>query len=370
MRNAWHKIRNGFLSYSRGDRVGIIILSVLIIIVLVLKMILGRVEPTPVLSQYQFDEILNDWHKEKNQVAVRKQEFLFPFDPNIVTESELDSFALPAQIKRNLIKYRAAGGNFKSKADVRKLYGMTDSIFESIEPFIEIPAPPSKKEETKVDRTVNKKPEGTFDPNTASAALLKSYGLNDFQANNIVAYRESGGSFGTAEDLLKIYGLDSTKFNELSSFINIEKGSVAEPGKPGTNNEGLYIEINSADTADLMLVHGIGRVYASRIIKYRDLLGGFYSINQLTEVYGFTDDLCLNVEPYFYVDTMAIRKIRINYAEFAEMIRHPYFDRPTVNAILTEKDKNGPIKNIADLTHMEAFDNEFVEKIRPYITCR
>ena len=367
MQNVWLKIRTIFLSYSRGDRVGIIILSILIVISLALKIVLGRMEPTPLLTQEEFDEILLEWSKEKDNTKLAERLSYFSFNPNTVAASQLDSLAIPEQIKRNLVKYRAAGGSFKTKEDIRKLYGMTDSIFLAIEPYIEIPKYQPSAGERKVEIVPEIVPEGNFDPNTASYELLKKYGLNDFQAKNIVAYRESGGSYAKPEDLLKIYGLDSVTFSEIHSFIGIEPANIPESE---TIKEELHIEINRADTTELMRISGIGQVYAKRIIKYRDLLGGFYNTNQLQEVYGFTEELLAKVEPCLYVDTTLIKQIRINYADFSEMIRHPYFDKPKVNAILNEKDHNGPIKNITELTHLKAIDSEFIAKIKPYVSCR
>ncbi|MDX8338710.1 helix-hairpin-helix domain-containing protein [Draconibacterium sp. IB214405] len=324
-------------------------------------------EPTPLLTQEEFEEILLEWNNEKQQVELDEQLSLFTINPNTVTESRLDSFALPGQIKRNLLKYREAGGSFKSKNDVQKLYGMTDSLYNSIEPFIEIPEQRFTEEKKSVKTAPVKILEGSFDPNTASNEVMKDYGLNDFQANNIIAYRESGGSYSKPEDLLKIYGIDSVAFGKIRSFIRIESEFVDEPVK--TKRE-IYIDINRAETTDLMQINGIGEVYAQRIIKYRDLLGGYYNTSQLKEVYGFSNELFLAVEPFVYADTTTLRQIRINYADFAEMIRHPYFDKSIVNAILNEKDKNGPIKNIAELTDLKAIDSEFIEKIRPYVSCR
>ncbi len=367
MRNAWLKIRNGFLSYSRGDRVGIIVLSILILISIAFKVLLDQMEPTSVLTEDEFDKIVQEWEKEKKQHSIDDKLALFSFNPNTIAKSRLDSFALPEQIKRNLIRYREAGGSFKSKDDIRKLYGMNDSIFENIESFIEIPIPQYNVQEKKVEIDMKEMPEGNFDPNTADVETLKSFGLNEFQAKNIVAYREGGGSYSSPEDLLKIYGFDSATYIKIFPFVEIEDGELVSPQ---LSKKELRVDINSADTTELMLLNGVGQVYATRIIKYRELLGGFYNTNQLKEVYGFNDELFFTIEPYVYVDTTMIRQIRINFADYGEMIRHPYFNKPRVNAILKEKDINGPIKNISDLTYLEAIDGEFIERIKPYISCR
>ncbi|QIA09401.1 helix-hairpin-helix domain-containing protein [Draconibacterium halophilum] len=369
MRKIWLKIKNGFLSYSRGDRVGILILSILMLILVGGNVFIKRTSPEPYYTQEQFDEIQAQWNAvlQAKENGPEKSLSLFSFNPNTIGESALDSLDLPQQIKRNLIRYRAAGGGFKSKNDLQKLYGMSDSVFEQIAPFIDIPKPITKAQSKTVQKIEEKQPTGFFDPNTASKKELEDLGLNSFQANNIVSYRNSGGSYKQAEDLLKIYGLDSATYKGISPYVKINAMVEAEKV---FSEELIMVELNSADTSDLIKLKGIGSVFASRIIKYRNLLGGFCSANQLMEVYGFTEEMFSAIQPSITIDTATIKPIRINFAEYAEMIRHPYFDKANVNTILNEKDKNGPIENLSDLEKLESVDAEFVEKIRPYVTCR
>lgn len=98
------------------------------------------------------------------------------------------------------------------------------------------------------------------------------------------------------------------------------------------------INLNTADSTALMTLHGIGTVYASRIIKYRNLLGGYYDKSQILEVYGITK------ETYnLFCDEIAasaddIVKIPVNTASFKEILRHPYFDYDMVVKIVQERE--------------------------------
>ncbi|HYQ58375.1 MAG TPA: helix-hairpin-helix domain-containing protein [Draconibacterium sp.] len=332
-------------------------------------MALDRMEPEPLYTQEQFDEILLEWNKVIQDEEQPEKLSFFVFNPNNISDTRIDSLALPDRIKRNMVSYRAAGGSFKTKDDFKKLYGMNDSIFETIKAFIDLPDTKNENEkEKKIVVSVSENIiEEHFDPNTASASVLETYGLNSFQTNNIIAYRNSGGTFKNDSDLLKIYGLDATTFMKISSYVEIN--NVPKP-EEDNKNEKIVVELNSADTTDLMRINGIGPVFASRIIKYRNLLGGFYTKQQLMEVYGFSDEDYSAVEPYILIDTTAIKQIRINYVDYKELIRHPYFDKAIVDALLEEKDNHGPIKNVSDIVLLENVDSEFVEKVRPYITCR
>ncbi|WP_321346725.1 helix-hairpin-helix domain-containing protein [uncultured Draconibacterium sp.] len=369
MRKSWLKIKTEFLSYSRGDRVGIIVLSVLIVALIGVRSLLNTKSPDPVLTQQQFKEIQQQWNfaLQANESTLTKSLSRFNFNPNTIDESALDSLDLPEQIKRNMIKYRAAGGSFSAKNDVRKLYGMNDSIFQQIEAFIVLPIKNENVKLKNVEKAELEKPSGFFDPNNAGVTELQRFGFSSYQANNIVSYLNSGGSYQKPEDLLKIYGLDSATYNQIVPYIKIKV--VAEPEKE-TSEELFTIELNSADTIDLLRLKGIGPVYAGRIIKYRNLLGGFHNSSQLLEVYGFSEEMFSAVQSLVTVDSTTIEPIRINYAEFAELLRHPYFDKSSVSVILNEKDRNGPIKNLAELEKLEFIDAEFIDKVRPYVTCR
>ena len=91
------------------------------------------------------------------------------------------------------------------------------------------------------------------------------------------------------------------------------------------------INLNTADSMALMTLRGIGAVYASRIIKYRNLLGGYYDKSQILEVYGITK------ETYsLFCDDIV--KIPVNTASFKEILRHPYFDYDMVVKIVRERE--------------------------------
>lgn len=76
--------------------------------------------------------------------------------------------------------------------------------------------------------------------------------------------------------------------------------------------QGTVVELNSADTTALKMVPGIGSVFAKRIIKYRDLLGGFYSVEQLGEVYGIDEDRYEAMKSWFSVDPSVISHLFVN----------------------------------------------------------
>ena len=131
----------------------------------------------------------------------------------------------------------------------------------------------------------------------------------------------------------------------------------------------VMIEINTADTAELISLYGIGKVFAERIHKYRGLLGGFYSKDQLLEVYGMDSIRFDQFKGQVEIDTNVLVKIPINEEEFKTLLRHPYLDYETVKAIVNYRQKNDSIPNDSILRCVIAYDPAF-EKIRHYVDYR
>lgn len=365
MKNPFKHVVREYFKFSRADRNAIIVLSVLIIMVLIANVIVLNLKPKPISNQAEYDRIWNEWNKSVTEDNNSVQE-LFVFNPNKISEEKLDSLLMPAFIKRNLINYRKAGGKFSSVEDFRKIYGMNDSLFNEIGPFIII----EQKVEPKkiVENKKEIKPIGYFDPNKTTINELRRFGFNDFQAKNLLNYTKSGGVFITVEDLRKIYGIDSTFYSVIKSHVQIEK--MVEKIVPDKKLKIMTVELNSADSLQLIQLNGIGPAYASRILKYRELLGGFYSTHQLLEVYNFSEETYQVVEPLIKVDTLLVKKIRLNFAEYNELLRHPYLNKDQVGSILTYREKNGAFQEVSSIHSIKEIDKKTRSKIEPYLTCR
>lgn len=130
---------------------------------------------------------------------------------------------------------------------------------------------------------------------------------------------------------------------------------------------GLPIDINSCDSAALESLPGIGPVLSSRIIKFRNLIGGYISVDQLSEVYGMPEETLKLNSANLYADTSKIRKIRINSAGFRELIRHPYFKKEEVPDIIKYRKLKGEIKGIDELVENKIISAETRAKIKFYI---
>jgi competence protein ComEA len=229
----------------------------------------------------------------------------------------------------------------------------------------------SVKEYSKAEE--NFKPElFFFDPNSITAVEWKRLGLPEKTTRTIINYRDKGGRFYKPEDLLKVWGMPEAFYNRVKSHIRItlpenikpiaEKPSYIKPPK----KEIKAVSINEADSALLEQLPGIGPRLSSRIVKYRERIGGFHSIDQLAEVYGLADSV-LQKAKSFLILTGEIKKININIATRDELKAHPYFTWSLANAIVEYRKQHGNFTSIETLKKIALVDEEVYQKLLPYI---
>ena len=132
---------------------------------------------------------------------------------------------------------------------------------------------------------------------------------------------------------------------------------------------GTVVELNAADTTVLKRIPGIGTSFANRIVKYRDLLGGFHNISQLQEVYGVDEEKYQSLHKWFRVDTtLLVNKLSVNNAPFKTLVRHPYVSYEQTKAIVNLRERKGKITSWEPLSLMEEFPAPEITKLTPYLS--
>ena len=130
---------------------------------------------------------------------------------------------------------------------------------------------------------------------------------------------------------------------------------------------GTIVELNQADTLTLKKIPGIGSTFARRIVGYRELLGGFYTVEQLAEVYGIDEERYNNLYPWFRTDTTSLRPLQVNQLPFKELLRHPYLNALQVRQIERLRRK-APLRSWNDLILLEEFTDIDRQRLRPYLS--
>ena len=130
---------------------------------------------------------------------------------------------------------------------------------------------------------------------------------------------------------------------------------------------GTIVELNQADTLTLKKIPGIGSTFARRIVGYRELLGGFYTVEQLAEVYGIDEERYNSLSPWFKVDTTRIRPLPVNQLSYKELLRHPYLNASQVRQ-LDRLRRKAPLQSWNDFILLEEFSSVDYQRLRPYLS--
>ena len=212
----------------------------------------------------------------------------------------------------------------------------------------------------------------TFDPNVVDSTAFVTLGLKPYIASNILKYRHKGGWFKTPADFGKVYGITPEKFKELEPYVTIAEKELTKADssylKRKEAKKNLMVDLNSADTTLLMQVIGIGRGYAKGIVRFRQQLGGFVSVDQLGEIYGMNQQNLELIRPFCCVNRDLVRKIRVNIASVERLKSHPYLNFYQSKAIYELRRKKGKLKAVTDLNVLPEFTPESLAKINPYLS--
>jgi competence protein ComEA len=210
-----------------------------------------------------------------------------------------------------------------------------------------------------------------FNPNTVSKEQLVKLGFKEKTANTFINYRNKGAHFNKKEDVKKVYGVNEELYSKIESYILIDSENKTpktfSQQEPTVKKQIKVVELNTVDSIGLLPLPGIGPGYAKRILKYRSLLGGYYSTEQLKEVYGFTDSLFQIVKAYVKVDASLVTKIDLNTEDFKKLNAHPYISYEDTKSIFNYRRKNGAITKLEHL-RVCIYDEEQLKKIIPYLS--
>lgn len=215
-----------------------------------------------------------------------------------------------------------------------------------------------------------------FDPNIASETELLSLGLSNRTVHSIINYREKGGIYRIKADFGKIYTLEATDYARLASFLQLpdtlerRQYAASKTFEPREKAAPIIIDINKATAEDFQKLRGIGASFATRIVKYRNALGGFAKLEQIGEVYGFPDSVFLKIRPQLICSAPHIQKININTANAELLKTHPYLRWRHANAIVRYREQNGLYKSVEMLRTLMEFDDAegTYWKVKDYLT--
>jgi DNA uptake protein ComE-like DNA-binding protein len=241
-----------------------------------------------------------------------------------------------------------------------------------------------------------------FDPNKIQTADWIQLGLPDRLTQTIRHYLDNGGRFQRAEDLKKLYGLHSADYERLYPFVRISRSpgefeSSPHHDKKATDQTSAVrktdsffhkhspipeppfkrmikvfavTDVNLSDSNEWSRLPGIGEKLASRIIHFREKLGGFYQIDQVAETYGLPDTTFQKIKPYLRIHSDSLHQININTATKEILMSHPYIRWPLARSIIEYRLQHGSFQSVNELLHLAQMDQAKLEKLKPYLTVK
>ncbi len=209
-----------------------------------------------------------------------------------------------------------------------------------------------------------------FDPNKLESQQWMNFGLSEKQAHSVLNYLKKGGSFKTKKDVKKIYGMNDKLYATLFPYIDLPDSFIHKEQfyKKNERPHFVLLEINSADSIELEKLKGIGLTLASRIVKYRNRLGGFIDVSQLKEVWGLNDTLYQLVITQIQLrNPPDIRYLSLNRDSFQVFSNHPYIGKKIAGLFLNYRKQHERINSVDELKNLPLLSDEIFRKLAPYL---
>jgi competence protein ComEA len=333
----WEMIR-GYLTFTRKERFGVLFLLIVISILFILPYLFRPAidERDPVATEkmkegiQKFESLETDSSRNtnrNNRYSNRddnvKEGFdadknsatrttLFFFDPNNLNREGWHRLGLSDHLTQTILNYIGKGGRFKRPVDLKRLYGLHNSDYERLLPFVKI-AESSQDFYQKL--TMHPKPVYTFQ--------------------------------------------DKSKTDSFSR--------IRQPGFYYPEKKFSPIDINQADSAKWTQFPGIGEKLAARIVHYREKLGGFYQVEQVGETFGLPDSTFQRIKPYLRLRAINLVHINLNMESKETLQSHPYIRWQIASGIVAYRLQHGGFQSVEELLQLAQVDSGKFQRLKPYL---
>lgn len=306
-------------------------------------------------------------------------------------------------LSQRIVKFRDMRGGFDSIADLESVYGLSTAVITDIEHhlFVNPLSVPrrTQRRRTFTSRSASTKKFREVDINQADAAEFATLpGIGAVLSERIVKYRKKIGGFKQANDLAQVYNLPPETLSALQPYIKVSpyrpvviaearpqvaeqstlaihdlaaSGASRSGGPQGTSSPKAAaiapLDLNQADTAALVHLPGIGTKTAYRIVKFRDLIGFYVSIDQLQAVYGLSAENFDRMRPYLFVsDVSQYPKLDLNTATARALGYLPAFDKAEAAAFIKARKRKGFFSNWEEVQAIKALSPAQLAALQAY----
>lgn len=217
-----------------------------------------------------------------------------------------------------------------------------------------------------------------FNPNFITDYKGYKLGMSVAEIDRLLKYRKENKYVNSAKEFQIVTAISDSLLGTIAPYFKFpdwvknkmdNKGYVKYENKAFAKREKIVlIDINLATQEDLIKIYGIGEVISLRILKLKESLGGFMSMEQMNDVWGLSPEVIGSLNSHFKVyDMPVIHKININNASLKEISQFSYFKYALAKEIVTYRSMNGDIRNIEDLIKIRGFPVEKAKIIGLYL---
>lgn len=294
---------------------------------------------------------------------------LFFFDPNTISYDSLKLLGFSKTQARQLLHYRSAGKVYRMAEDLDGIYGMTDSLFQRIRPYVRIGAEYAFQPRSRASwhdfpaapRRSFRAPDSPIPIDSLSEDRLRAMGFSVRWSKAFVDCHRRRG-IRSLEEMRELNFIGDSITDLLAPWILFPVPEADPFDEP--------LELNRADSAALRSVYGIGEKSVMEIIRYRERLGGFHRVEQLAEVRGVTEANYEKILQQIWCDSFQIQKIDINFAPAERIKEHPYVAPRTFRKLISKRQQRkskGGWSTVEEMVEENILTPDEAQRLRPYL---
>lgn len=237
----------------------------------------------------------------------------------------------------------------------------------------------SEIDKLKIDHENKKETTYLFNPNFISDYKGYKLGMNVEQIDRLMKFRKENKYVNSANEFQKVTGISDSLLNKISPLFKFPNWTHQKPDfkskqvdfvkKDFSKKEKLEVlDINQASQEDLIKLYGIGEGLSGRILRQKEILGCFVSMEQMKDIWGLSPEVIMELNSHFkVVIPPTLKKINVNDASLKELSQFFYFKYALAKNIVTYRSMNGNFKNIEDLAKIKDFPVEKAKIISLYL---
>ncbi len=285
-----------YFSFTKSERNGVLVLIIIIVLLIATQQSLDFFAHKNDIDFSEFEKEIDDFEASLKTIKENKNQYknnyqknkpvnidtvdFFYFDPNKITENDWEKLGLPDKLIKTIMNYKNKGGKFFEKKDLQKIYGMPETLYDTLKHYIIIESPKktnnyqTHRKQTKTEKTnynnLQYNNDIIIEINTAGQEdLIKIYGIGEVFAYRIISYRNLLGGYVNTEQLKEVYGITDDIYKNIKSHFVIDTSKIKK------------INLNKTGYKELIRHPYIDNKTTKAILKYRDKVNIIYNIDEL-----------------------------------------------------------------------------------------